>query len=71
MVSENDEEYLEQLFTKLLRVPRIRVYMAEEPFLTKLEKMIRNPSIASALIKMDERLAEAQEVILSVDDDTK
>ena len=45
--------------------------MAEESFLTKLEKMIRNPSIASALIKMDGRLAEAQEIILSVEDDSK
>jgi hypothetical protein len=31
--------------------------MTEESFLTKVEKMITNPSLASALIKMDGRLA--------------
>jgi hypothetical protein len=41
--------------------------MTEEAFLTKVEKMITNPSIASALIKMDGRLAEVQEIILMAD----
>lgn len=41
--------------------------MTEEAFLTKLEKMITNPSLASALIKLDPRLSEAQDIILMAD----
>jgi len=41
--------------------------MLEESFLTKVEKMIENPALASALIKMDDRLAEVQEIILMSD----
>jgi len=29
-----------------------------------VEKMVKNPSLASALIKMDPRLADVQEIIL-------
>jgi hypothetical protein len=58
---------LEKIFEKLLSVPTIRKYMSEESFLTKVEKMITNPSLAGALIKLDERLAEVQEVILMAD----
>lgn len=41
--------------------------MTEEAFLTKVEKMITNPSLASVLIKMDGRLSEVQDVILMAD----
>lgn len=34
--------------------------MNEESFLTKVEKMITNPSLAEQLIKIDGRLAEVQ-----------
>lgn len=42
--------------------------MQEEPFLTKVEKMIKNPALSSALIKMDARLAEVQEAILMAEE---
>ncbi len=58
---------MDRIFEKLLSVPSIRQYMTEEPFLTKVEKMISNPSLAAALIKMDGRLAEVQEIILMAD----
>jgi len=38
--------------------------MHEEAFLTKIEKLIKNPSLACALIKMDPRLADVQEILL-------
>ena len=51
---------MDKIFEKLLSIPTIRKYMSEESFLTKVEKMITNPSLSSALIKMDGRLAEVQ-----------
>ena len=42
--------------------------MQEESFLTKVEKMIKNPALASALIKIDPRLADVQEVILMAEE---
>jgi len=55
---------MDKIFEKLLSEPKIRNYMSEESFLTKVEKMVKNPSLASALIKMDPRLADVQEIIL-------
>ena len=55
---------MDMIFEKLLSEPKIRNFMQEEPFLTKVEKMIKNPALASALIKMDPRLADVQEIIL-------
>lgn len=48
---------MDKMFEKLLSIPTIRKYMSEEPFLTKVEKMLANPSLSSALIRMDGRLA--------------
>lgn len=59
-IAEDEDEYLDKIFEKLLSVPKIRNWMGEESFLTKVEKMITNPALASALIKMDSRLAEVQ-----------
>ncbi len=49
-------------------MPHIRKHMGEEAFLTKVEKMIKNPSLAGALIKLDGRLADVQEVMLMADE---
>lgn len=38
--------------------------MIEESFLTKVEKIIRNPSLSGILVKTDKRLEEVMEVIL-------
>ena len=51
---------MDKIFEKLLSEPKIRNFMQEESFLTKVEKMIKNPALASALIKMDQRLADVQ-----------
>lgn len=59
---------MDKIFEKLLRDGRIRQWMQEEPFLTKVEKMIKNPALSSALIKMDARLAEVQEAILMAEE---
>jgi hypothetical protein len=42
--------------------------MVEEDFLTKVEKIIRNPSLAGALCKIDKRLEEVGDVILMAED---
>ena len=63
-IAEDDDEYMDKLFEKLLSDPKIREFMQEESFLTKVEKMIKNPALALALIKMDPRLTDVQEIIL-------
>lgn len=56
------------MFEKLLGDPKIRQWMQEEPFLTKVEKMLKNPSLSAALIKMDPRLGDVQEAILMAEE---
>ena len=63
-ITEDEDEYMDKIFEKLLSEPKKRNYMSEESFLTKVEKMVKNPSLASVLIKMDPRLADVQEIIL-------
>ena len=67
-ITEDQEEYMDRIFEKLLSEPKIRDCMGDQSFLTKIEKMIKNPALASALIKMDPRLADVQEVILMAEE---
>jgi hypothetical protein len=59
---------MDRIFEKLLSEPKIRNFMQEESFLTKVEKLIKNPSLAGALIKIDPRLADVQEIILMAEE---
>ncbi len=47
----------------------MRNYLTEESFLTKVEMIIRNPSLASALVKTDKRLENVTEILLMAEDD--
>lgn len=49
--------------------PQVRNYLKEEAFLTKVERMIRNPSLTNALAKMDPRVREAAEAMMMADED--
>lgn len=59
-IVEDDEQFMDKVFEKLMGYPKIREFMKDESFLTKVEKMIRNPSLSAALIKMDGRLVDVQ-----------
>lgn len=57
------------MFEKLCMHPQVRNYLKEEAFLTKVERMIRNPSLTNALAKMDPRVREAAEAMMMADED--
>lgn len=57
------------MFEKLCMHPNIREYLKDESFLTKVERMIRNPSLTSALSKLDPRISEVSEFMLMADED--
>ena len=56
------------MFEKLCLHPKIREYLKEESFLTKVERVIRNPSLASVMAKMDPRIMEVTEFMLMAEE---
>ena len=69
MIANDQELFVEAMFEKLCMHPRIREYLKDESFLTKVERMIRNPSLTSTLAKMDPRIEEANEVLLMAEEE--
>lgn len=43
--------------------------MKDESFLTKLERLIRNPTLANALSKIDPRIKEAADALMMADEE--
>lgn len=48
--------------------PKIREYLKEESFLTKVERLIRNPALGAQLQKMDPRIMEVSEFMLMAEE---
>ncbi len=63
-IAGNEERYLEMMFYKFCQHPKIRGYLNDESFLTKLEMLVRNPTIVNQLSKADPRIAEAYDIML-------
>lgn len=47
---------MERVLEKMCMHPKVRGYLKEESFLTKLEIMIRSPSMVNSLAKADPRI---------------
>jgi hypothetical protein len=44
------------MFAKFCDHPKLRTYLQDESFLTKLEMLVRNPQIVNQLAKVDKRI---------------
>lgn len=68
VIAGDEETYMELMFEKLCQHPTVKDYLKEEAFLTKVERIIRNPSLTSALEKLDPRIREASEALMMSDE---
>lgn len=68
VITGDEETYMELMFEKLCQHPKVKDYLKEEAFLTKVERIIRNPSLTGALEKLDPRIKEASEALMMSDE---
>jgi hypothetical protein len=68
MVS-NEENYMELMLMKMCQHPKVSTYLKDESFLTKLEMLIRSPSMVNQLAKADPRILDAYDAMLLAEDD--
>jgi tetratricopeptide (TPR) repeat protein len=64
----NPDRYVELMFEKFCEHPKLREYLKDESFLTKLEMLVRNPQLANQLAKTDRRVLEAYDAMMLSED---
>ena len=64
----NEDQYLDSIFTKLCEHSKVSGYLKDQQFVTKLEMLVRNPSLLDSLGKLDARIYEAYDLMLMADE---